>query len=199
MWIQSLKDMASILADVGPTVVAIVVPWLAFRYALLREQRQWSREQRAQVYVDLLVEASAELDWLRHTLAFADTPAHDVPAFQDRRMNDEARRRLGARVLAYGSQEVVRRHNALSGEGLWALMQIRDEFERNAARINNELAFDALQAQIRLELVSEQGLPRWKRQKPARDALKGKPPPLFRTRPPSWLPPDPEPDAEPSA
>ena len=52
---QTLTDLASILADVGPIVVAIVVPWLAFRWALLREQRQWSREQRAQVYVDLLV------------------------------------------------------------------------------------------------------------------------------------------------
>ena len=65
MWSQTLQDMASILADVGPTLVAIVVPWLAFRYALLREQRQWSREQRAQVYVDLLVESSAELVGLR--------------------------------------------------------------------------------------------------------------------------------------
>jgi hypothetical protein len=184
----------------GRTVVAIVVPWLAFRYALLREQRQWSREQRAQIYVDLLVEASAEQDWLRHTLAFADTPAHDVPAFQDHRMRDEERRRLGARVQAYGSREVVRRHNALSGEGFWALMRIRDEAERHAARVNSDLAFDALQAQIRLELESEQGLPRWRRQKPARDPLKGKPPPLFRSRPPSWFPPEHhEPDAEPSA
>ena len=114
-------------------------------------------------------------------------------------MSDTERRRLGARVLAYGSKEVVRRHNVLSGEGLWALLRIRDEVERNAARINNELAFDALQAQIRLELESEQGLPRWRRQKPARDSLKGKPPPAFRTRPPSWPPPDDEPDEESSA
>jgi hypothetical protein len=194
MWTLTLRDLASILAVVGPLVVAIVVPWLAFRYALLREQRQWSREQRAQVYVDLLIEASAEHDWLLNKLDFADTPAHDVPAFQDHRMSDKERRRLGARVLAYGSKEVVRRHNALSGEGTWALMQMRDEFERNAARINNELAFDALQAQIRLELESEQGLPRWRRQKPAQDPLKGKPPPAFRTKPPPWLLRDDEPD-----
>jgi hypothetical protein len=35
---------------------------------------------------------------------------------------------------------VVIHHNKLSGEGTWALLQMRDEVERNAARINNELA-----------------------------------------------------------
>jgi hypothetical protein len=61
MWLETLTSPA-------PSAVAIVVPWLTFRYALRREQRQWSREQRTQVYVDLLVEASveasAEQDWL---------------------------------------------------------------------------------------------------------------------------------------
>jgi hypothetical protein len=108
-------------------------------------------------------------------------------------MNDLERRRLGARVMAYGSQEVVRRHNKLSGEGLWALLRIRDEIERNSAKINTQRAFDGLQAQIRLELESEQGNPwwrRWRRPKMARDPLKGTPPPAFRSRPPpSWTPP----------
>lgn len=185
------------LTDLAPVLVAIVVPWLTFRYALRKEQRQWSREQRAQVYVDLLVEASAELDWLKSKIADADIGEEDRFPMPDHRMNDLERRRLGARVLAYGSSEVVRRHNALSGEGLWALLRIRDEAERNAARIHNELAFDALQAQIRLELESEQGAPRWPRRKAARDPLRGMPPPVFRGGPPSWLRPDQEPDEEP--
>ena len=65
------------LTDLTPAVVAIVVPWLTFRYALRREQRQWSREQRAQVYIDLLVEASAELDWLKSKIADAATGEED--------------------------------------------------------------------------------------------------------------------------
>jgi hypothetical protein len=190
MWTQTLTDLALIL-------VAIVVPWLTFRYALRREQRQWSREQRAQVYVDLLVEASAERDWLNHMIANVDVPKEDQMSLPDHRMDDLERRRLGARVLAYGSREVVRRHNALSTEGFWALLRIRDAAERNAARIHSELAFDALQAQIRLELESEQGAPRWPRPKAARDELKGMPPPVFRDRPPPWFRPDQEPDKEP--
>jgi hypothetical protein len=117
------------LTDLAPAVVAIVGPWLTFRYALRREQRQWSREQRAQVYIDLLVD--------------------------------------------------------------------EDEAQRNIARIYNERAFEALAAQIRLELESEHGVPWWRRPKKARDPMKGTPPPLFRNRPPSWAPPDGELDDEP--
>jgi hypothetical protein len=60
---------------------------------------------------------------------------------------------------------------------------MRDEVERSAARIYHERAFDALQAQICLELESEHGAPRWRRPV-AEDRLRGVPPPAFRVRPP---------------
>jgi hypothetical protein len=190
MWAQTLTDLA-------PAAVAIIVPivvtWLTFRYALRREQRQWLREQRAQVYVDLLVETSAEGEWLEYTLARADMREEDRTPFPDHRMNDLERRRLGARVLAYGSEEVVRRHERLLGEGVWGLLRLRDELERKAARVKHELALNALRAQIRLELESEHGGPRWRRPKAARDALKNVPPPTFRGQP--RRPPPPEEDS----
>ena len=74
MWLGTLTSPA-------PSAVAIVVPWRTFRYALRRERRQWSREQRAQVYVDLLVEASveasAEQDWL--IVGVRDASKYRVP------------------------------------------------------------------------------------------------------------------------
>jgi hypothetical protein len=44
----------------------------------------------------------------------------DLSPFEDHRLNDLDRRRLGARVLAYGSHEVIRRHNAISYMAAWA-------------------------------------------------------------------------------
>lgn len=94
MWVQTL----------APTAVAIVVPWLAFQYALRQDRQRWSRELRAQVYIDLLVEVTAERDWLARQLTLAEglTP-DDLSPFEDHRLNDLDRLRLGARVFAYGS------------------------------------------------------------------------------------------------
>ena len=178
------------LIVLAPSAVAIFVTWLTFRYALLREQRQWSREQRAQVYVDLLVEASAEQTWLEYELSQADMRPEDRTPFPDHRMNDRERRRLGARVLAYGSEEVIKRHNRFSTEGSWAIPPYggKDEAQRQSGRVHTGLAFAALEAQIRLELEGEHGAPRWRRPQVARDPLKGVPLPAFR-REPQWAPP----------
>jgi hypothetical protein len=40
--------------------IKVTVPWVAFRLTLRQDQARWLREQRAQVYVDILVEAYAE-------------------------------------------------------------------------------------------------------------------------------------------
>jgi hypothetical protein len=157
MWAETLSNLA-------PAAVAIVVPWLAFRYASQQDRQRWSRELRAQVYIDLLVEVSAERDWLARQLTLAEglTP-EDLSPFQDHRLNDLDRRRLGARVLAYGSKEVIRRHNAISYMGFWALTEMRDPAQRHEAKVSNDLAAAALEAQIRFELEAEHGGPRWRR------------------------------------
>lgn len=156
MWPQTLVSLA-------PVAVAIVVPWLAFRFAMQQDQRRWAREERARVYIDLLVEASAEKDWLEYQLAYAEHP-EDMPRFEDHRMSDLDRRRLGARVLAYGSREVVRRHNIVSREGLWATLS-RDDAQRHGARLRRATAFDDLQQQIRRELEAEHGRLSWSRRR----------------------------------
>jgi hypothetical protein len=35
-------------------IIAVVVPWVAFRLALRQDRARWLREQRAQLYVDML-------------------------------------------------------------------------------------------------------------------------------------------------
>jgi hypothetical protein len=177
------------LIVLAPSAVAILVTWMTFQYALLREQRQWSREQRAQVYVDLLVEASAEQTWLEDVLSQADMRPEDRTPFPDHRMDGRERRRLGARVNAYGSQEVLKRHKRLRTEITWAIPPYggRDEAQRASGMVRTKLAFDALEAQIRLELEGEQGAPRWRRPQVARDPFKGVPLPAFRREP--WAPP----------
>jgi hypothetical protein len=169
------------LADVAPVVVAVVVPWLTFRYALRQDQRRWVRDQRAQVYVDLLVEASAENEWLMYELtardAVDDGHAFDAPKQpEDHRLPDLERRRLGARALAYGSREVVRRHNVLSREGLWALMA-PDKARRHQARWRAEVAFSDLQSQIRRELETEHDTTWWWLRRTATERAVPKSPP----------------------
>ena len=52
------------LVEISAVVAVFMVPWLTFRYAQTKDRRDWARQQRALVYIDLLTEASAELDWL---------------------------------------------------------------------------------------------------------------------------------------
>jgi hypothetical protein len=87
-----------------------------------------------------------------------------------------------ARVLAYGSKEVIKRHNRLSAEGSSSLPPLGgwDEAQRQSGRMFTGLAFDALQAQIRLELESEQGGRRWPWTKVARNTLGEVPLPAYR-------------------
>jgi len=50
-------------------IIAVTVPWMTFRLALRQDQARWLREQRAELYVDLLTEAHAETQWLEYELA----------------------------------------------------------------------------------------------------------------------------------
>ncbi|HEY3407471.1 MAG TPA: hypothetical protein VGK53_04790 [Propionicimonas sp.] len=85
---------------------AVLVGWLGFRYALRQDERRWSREQRAQLYIELLAEASAELDDLRYRLtdrelgAMGDEDAVSRPGTDDR-MGTRDRRLLGGRAAAF--------------------------------------------------------------------------------------------------
>lgn len=123
-------------------VVAIVVPWLAFRYALRLDQRRWIRDQRSQAYIDLIMEVTAERDWFRHK-EMTRTTGKSMP-FDDHRMKPFDRQMLGVRVYAYGSDEVYESHNSLSQAYFLA-----------DTRAIEDAASDLLR-QIRAELRSEQ-------------------------------------------
>lgn len=98
--------VVALAAALLATVVAIVVPWLAFRYTLRQEQSHWLREQRASVYVDLLTEAYAEqehlLDRLQRAAGLSASSAADL------RLPPLERARLGTRGTMYASRKVIR-------------------------------------------------------------------------------------------
>ena len=50
-------------------IIAVVVPWMAFRLALRQDRARWLRGQRAQLYVDLLTEAHAEQEYFHYAMA----------------------------------------------------------------------------------------------------------------------------------
>ena len=47
------------LAIIAPSVTAIVVAVLAFRFALRQDSRRFFREQRSQLYIDILADSHA--------------------------------------------------------------------------------------------------------------------------------------------
>jgi hypothetical protein len=79
------------------TVVAVVVPWATFRFAMRQDQVRWVREQRSELYVDILVEAYAEQEWLKLETARESLQERARKSFTDKRLPPVERARLGAR------------------------------------------------------------------------------------------------------
>jgi hypothetical protein len=97
--------MGIALASSGiAAIIAIVVPLVSFRLALRQDQARWLREQRTQLYVDMLTEALGEEQRLEYTMADDDTRERMKSWFTDLRMPALERARLGARGTAYGSK-----------------------------------------------------------------------------------------------
>jgi hypothetical protein len=144
------------------TIVAVLAGfWLALR----QDKVRWSREKRADLYIDLLTEAHAELDWIEHELtaeeirgipddpvsgaeAEAEWRAEAASAYRDTRLPARERAILGARSNVYASREVMRRFNAVTA----CFPLVRDPFMAPALKMNARMAFDKLQEQIRSEL-----------------------------------------------
>src|ERR1700750_1672316 len=78
-------------------IIAVVVPWMAFRLALRQDQARWLREQRAQLYVDMLTEAYAEQQYFQNATADDETRERMREHFTDLRLAPVERARLGAR------------------------------------------------------------------------------------------------------
>ncbi len=159
-------------------VSLLLVPfaaWAAYLSGVRQDSRRWLRERRAELYVDLLVEAFAEKQWAlsilteREIADIEEDPerrreaAREWREEHDRlipgvRMGPVERARLGARMDAYGTAEVARLFGAI-GRGL--LLPLRGG--RSPSTFEVEESFDTLQARIRQELGNRTQSPLFRR------------------------------------
>jgi hypothetical protein len=145
---------------VVPILVALLVAWLGFRFALTQDHRRWARERRAELYVDLLQEVSAEREWVSAWAVAVATGEPMGADVRDDRMPSLERRRLGARAAAYASPEVVRRWNVANGLGFRIVLG--QEGPPLVALARLEVAGRDLEQQVRREFIVD-GYPWWKR------------------------------------
>jgi hypothetical protein len=137
-------------------IIAVVVPWMTFRLALRQDQARWLREQRAQLYVDLLTEAHAEQEYLDYAMADDETRERMRQYWTDLRLAPLERARLGARGTIFGSRTVNVLFNRMQSEGAWAMLKPpKDEGERITVRVRVAGTMDELQTAIRSELGAD--------------------------------------------
>jgi hypothetical protein len=150
---------AAALVSAGlATIIAVTVPWMTFRLALRQDAIRWLREQRAQLYVDMLTEAQAEYAWLQYALADDTARERMAPHFQDLRLAPLERARLAARATVLGSRAVNRVFSRLMTEGGRALLnlnQLDSEALQMLSRVQLGGIVDELEAAVRLELGAD--------------------------------------------
>ena len=116
-------------------ISVIVVPyaaWTAYQFGVRQDRQKWLREQRAELYVDLLVEGYGEKQWcighLHRDMIDASEPGDQYGRVAewkrdrdqltpDVRLEPAARAKLGARMAACSTPEVARLFNAI-GQGV---------------------------------------------------------------------------------
>ncbi|MFJ6578399.1 hypothetical protein ACIQMY_20810 [Streptomyces sp. NPDC091368] len=153
------QTIVAITSVVFATFVGLVVPLMAFRFALRQEHIRLIREHRAALYADMLVEAHAEQQWLRWWIAGTDA-AGERPPFEDLRLSSLERARLGARGTALGSSTVNGHFNELIGimgriHFQCALGQVHTDVAQMELNMQAGAAHDALEAAIRQELNAD--------------------------------------------
>jgi len=146
----------SLVPSAIAVIVAIVVPWFTFRLALRQDRLRRLRDQRAELYVDLLTEAHAEQDFFEYDIADDETRLRVSAYRTDLRLPPLERSRLGSRGTIFASREANRLFNRLQGLALSAtLIRPKNEGERITARLAVSDAFEALQAQMRREMGTD--------------------------------------------
>lgn len=162
---QTIVTLTSVLLA---TTVSLVVPLVAFRFALRQEHIRLIREQRAALYADMLVEAHAEQQWLKWWIAGADMP-EGIP-FEDTRLSALERARLGARGTAMGSSQVNRLFSELMKvmgriHLQRAMGQIHSDAAQMALNVQAGRAHEALESAIREELDADGAFTRTRRRR----------------------------------
>ena len=142
-------------------IVAVAVPWMAFRLALRQDQIRRLFDKRADLYVDILTEAIAEQKYFEVDIADDDTRERMAVYYTDLRLQPFERARLGARANIFASPTVNRLFNRVQGEALNATLTGRpkDEGQRLVARLAVGKAVDELQDQVRAELGTDKIAP----------------------------------------
>ena len=148
------QTVVALVAASLAAIISVTVPWMTFRLALRQDQIRWLREQRSQLYVDLLTEAYAEQQYLDYDMA--DDETRSGMRFVDLRLPDVERARLGARATIFASKPVNQLFTRLQGVALLATLNPkRDEGHRITARMQVGSIMDELQATIRRELGAD--------------------------------------------
>jgi hypothetical protein len=147
----------ALLAALLATVVAVVVPWATFRFAMRQDQVRWVREQRAELYVDMLAEAYAEQEWLKLETARPEIQERARKSFTDKRLAPVERARLGARGSIIGSRPVNQLFNQVTGDGLRLLISSRIENDPDAIQMLVDLRLGGLIDELREAIRRELG------------------------------------------
>jgi hypothetical protein len=133
---------------------------MAFRLTLRRDAIGWLRERRAQLYVDLLVQAHAEQAYLAFITSndTARQQMREVLAATDTRLPPLERSRLGARGSVFGSPLVRGLYDLFMAEA-WPVSLYSARFRSDKARMQ-VLARTAgilgeLEAAVRRELGAD--------------------------------------------
>lgn len=144
--------VSAVLSSTVAIVVAAVVPRRAFHFALRQEKARWAREQRSQLYVDLVTEAYAEKQSLYEEIMDPKIRESFPREREDLRLPPLERAQLGARATMFASKNVNVMFNRMQGIALRAMMPPpSNETERKAIRYEVDKAFDDLQEAIRVE------------------------------------------------
>jgi hypothetical protein len=148
------------VSTVVAAVIAVTVPFMAFRLALRQDSARWLREQRAQLYVDLLAEAHAEQEYLKWAMADDQTRESARSPFQatDTRLAPAERARLGARGTIFGSNTANGLFNQMMaemGRATLGIDRLHPDASRMHARVRVGGLLDELEAAVRRELGAD--------------------------------------------
>jgi hypothetical protein len=137
-------------------IIAVVVLWVAFRLALRQDQARWLREQRAQLYVDMLTEAHAEQEYFHYAMAADEARERMRKYWTDLRLAPLERAQLGARGTIFASRTVNRLFMQLQAQGQAIMFEPRlDEGRQVVIRMRIAEALAELKASIRRELGAD--------------------------------------------
>lgn len=151
---------AAIIAAAIAAVIAVIVPWVTFRFSVQQDHVRWLRERRSELYADMLAEVHAEQEWLQLETAPEAIQKNARKSFTDKRLPPVERARLGARGDIYGSQAVNRLFNQFGGESLRLLLSSRTGEDPDAVQMQLRVLLGGITDELRHAIRRELGTDR---------------------------------------